>query len=143
MRKIAVVGTGYVGAVVAASLAAVGHEVVGIEADADRLASLGDGIVPFHEPGLPELITAQIERGALSFTDSYESGIAGAEVVFLCVGTPSAPDGTVDMRAMEQAAAQVGEAILDYTVIVCKSTVPVGTAKKISEIISGTLMPIR
>ena len=135
MKKLAVVGTGYVGAVVAASLAAAGHEVVGIEVDETRLASLRDGIVPFHEPGLPELITAQIERGALSFTDSYESGIAGAEVVFLCVGTPSAPDGNPDTTYVESAARSIAGTITNPVVIVTKSTVPIGSGRWLDELI--------
>ena len=135
MKRIAVVGMGYVGAVVAASLASVGHEVIGVEIDRSRLESLRAGIVPFHEPGLAELITAQQERGALQFTDSYESAMKGTEVVFLCVGTPSMPDGNPDTTHVESAVRSISEWITNPVVIVTKSTVPIGSGRWLNELI--------
>ena len=135
MTRIAVVGTGYVGAVVAASLASIGHEVVGVEIDPERLESLQAGIVPFHEPGLSELIVAQIERGALRFTDSYESAMSTAHVAFLCVGTPSMPDGSPDKTYLESAALSITKTITNPIVIATKSTVPVGTGRWLGDLI--------
>ncbi len=142
MKKIAVVGTGYVGAVVAASLASVGHEVVGVEIDPSRLESLRAGIVPFHEPGLAELITAQQERGVLRFTDSYESAMKVAEVVFLCVGTPPMPDGSPDTTHVESAAHSISEWITNPMVIVTKSTVPIGSGRWLDELIDDERVSI-
>lgn len=134
--RVAVIGAGYVGLVAGACFSDTGNDVTLIDVDSEKVDALNRGEVPIYEPGLSELVGANTAAGRLKFTTDLTTAVAGAQVVVLAVGTPSAPDGTVDMRAMEQAAAQVGEAILDYTVIVCKSTVPVGTAKKISEIIS-------
>ncbi len=137
MKRIAVVGTGYVGAVVAASLASIGHEVIGVEIDPLRLDSLRAGVVPFHEPGLSELVTAQNERGALQFTDSYELAMKGTEVIFLCVGTPALPDGSPDTTHVESAAHSISEWITNPTVLVTKSTVPIGSGRWLDELIDG------
>jgi UDPglucose 6-dehydrogenase len=135
VRKVAVIGSGYVGAVVAASLASVGHRVVGVEVDPDRVASLRAGIVPFYEPGLSELITAQIERASLSFTATYSEAIAGADVAFLCVGTPSNADGSPDTSFLESAAASIAGALTAPLVVVTKSTVPIGSGRWLDRLI--------
>jgi UDPglucose 6-dehydrogenase len=83
-----VIGNGYVGTVVAASLSLVGHSVVGLESDAAKLAALRSGRAPFHEPGLDELLETGLERGSLAFTDDPEKAVARADIVFLCVGSP-------------------------------------------------------
>ncbi len=136
MTKIAVVGTGYVGAVVATSLASIGHQVVGVEIDRARLESLQAGIVPFHEPGLSELVTAQLEKASLSFTDSYETAIGGADVAFLCVGTPPSPDGSPDTTYVENAARSISEWITSPMVVVTKSTVPIGSGRWLNDLIA-------
>lgn len=133
--KIAVIGTGYVGAVVSGCLAAVGHEVVGVEIDEERLKSFQRGVVPFHEPGLPEVISAQLERGSLRFTSSYGEALDGADVAFLCVGTPSLPDGRPDTQYVEQAARSIGESLTGPLVLVTKSTVPIGSGRWLGELI--------
>ncbi len=129
MRKIAVVGMGYVGAVVAGSLASIENEVIGLEVDEQKLASLRGGVVPFHEPGLPELIDAQVARGALQFTDSYEQAMQGAEITFLCVGTPELPNGSPDTSHVADAAKAIAGAITGPMIVVTKSTVPIGSGR--------------
>jgi len=140
--KIAVVGTGYVGAVVAASLASVGHEVIGVEIDPSRLESLRAGVVPFHEPGLPELVSSQLEQGTLEFTDSYQDAMDGTAVTFLCVGTPSLPDGSPDTTHVESAARSISEWITNPMVVVTKSTVPIGSGRWLDELIDGERVSI-
>src|ERR1700741_1866643 len=102
--RVAVVGTGYVGTVVAACFAHLGYEVSGIETDSAKLARLQVGQIPFHEPGLEDLVTSCLRAGRLRFTADYADGIASADAVFLCVGTPPLPDGNADMSAMNDAA---------------------------------------
>lgn len=142
MSKIAVIGTGYVGAVVAGCLASVGHEVVGVEIDSARLESFKQGQVPFYEPDLPELITAQLEKGRLRFTDSYEEALAGADVSFLCVGTPSLEDGSPDTTYVEQAARSIGQAMTGPLVLVTKSTVPIGSGRWLADLIDDPRLSV-
>jgi UDPglucose 6-dehydrogenase len=134
--RVAVVGAGYVGLVTGACLSQTGNEVTMVDADADRVATLAAGRMPFYEPGLEELIARNRETGRLSFTTDVAGAVAKAEVVFLAVGTPSLPDGQVDMQAMEAATRQVAEAMTAYVVIVMKSTVPVGTHERIRRMIA-------
>ena len=136
--KIAFVGTGYLGTTTAACLAELGHVVVGIDVDAKKIASLSQGIVPFHEPGLPELVQKHLASGALRFTTSLDDAIPGAQVVFIGVGTPDSGTGQPDMSYVESSARAVAERISEYTVIAIKSTVPVGTNERIREIVSAT-----
>lgn len=133
---VTVIGCGYVGLVTGACLAAIGHTVHGVEKDAKKLKTLQDGDCPFFEPGLQEIMKEQYAAGQLQFTDNVKSAIRDAEVVFLCVGTPPRPDGTVDMSYLEGAGKEVCDALaeqnIDYTTtIVVKSTVPVGTNRKL------------
>ena len=134
--RVAVVGAGYVGLVTGACLSQTGNEVTMVDADADRVATLVASRMPFYEPGLEELIARNREAGRLSFTTDVAGAVAKAEVVFLAVGTPSLPDGQVDMQAMEAATRQVAEAMTAYVVIVMKSTVPVGTHERIRRVIA-------
>ncbi len=142
MSKIAVVGTGYVGAVVAACLASIGHDVVGVESNPSRLESLRSGVVPFHEPGLPELLSSQMEKGSLEFTDSYQDAMDGTAVTFLCVGTPSLPDGSPDTNQIENAARSISEWVANPMVVVTKSTVPIGSGRWLNELIDGDRVSI-
>src|SRR3954470_22843311 len=125
-HRIAVVGSGYVGTVTAACFAKLGHHVVGIDADSIRTDQLAAGQAPFYEPGLPELLTETVRSGRLRFTSDVAEGVEGAEVIFLCVGTPTGPDGQPDLSQVESAASALAPHQRDGTVIVNKSTVPVG-----------------
>jgi len=125
--KIAVIGTGYVGLVSGVGFAELGHDVTCVDVDAPRIAALRRGEIPIHERGLPELLARNVRAGRLTFSLSTAEAVAGARAVFIAVGTPSAPDGTADLRAVLGAAADIGRAIDGFTVVVTKSTVPVGT----------------
>jgi UDPglucose 6-dehydrogenase len=129
--RVSVLGTGYLGATHAVCLASWGHAVVGIDADADRAARLGNGEPPFHEPGFPELLSRGLASGRLSFgTDVSEA--EGAEVHFLCVGTPQSAGGdAADLTALHQVADALAPLLNQACVVVGRSTVPVGTAAKL------------
>ncbi|MCL4138214.1 UNVERIFIED_CONTAM: hypothetical protein GTU68_062811 [Idotea baltica] len=131
--RIAVVGTGYVGLVAGTCFAESGNNVTCIDIDEDKVRGLQDGIVPIYEPGLEELLKRNVNDGRLSFTTDYAEGIANAQVVFIAVGTPPGEDGSADLKYVLAAAKSIGEHITGYTVIVDKSTVPVGTARKVKE----------
>src|SRR5215212_4817633 len=129
---VTVIGCGYVGLVTGTCLASIGHTVRGVEKDKEKLKTLQDGHCPIFEPGLQELMQENYASGQLQFTDDVKSAVKDAEVVFLCVGTPPKPDGTVDMSYLEQAGKEVCDALAannnDYMVtIIVKSTVPAGT----------------
>jgi UDPglucose 6-dehydrogenase len=133
---VAVIGCGYVGLVTATCLASIGHTVRGVEKDPRKLARLREGNCPIFEPGLASLMQEQITAGSLSFGDDIEQAMRDAEVVYLAVGTPPKPDGTVDMTFLETAGKEVCDALAalktDYLVtIVVKSTVPAGTNRKL------------
>ncbi len=126
-QRIAVVGTGYVGTVVAACFAALGHRVIGLEVDPTKLRSLQAGEPPFFEPGLDDLLAIQVQKGTLSFTADVRTAMDASDLVFLCVGTPQGEGGNADMGAVEAAGREIARAIDRHHVIVTKSTVPVGT----------------
>jgi UDPglucose 6-dehydrogenase len=133
---VTVIGCGYVGLVTGTCLASIGHTVRGVEKDLKKLAVLKDGHCPIFEPGLQELMQEHYAAGSLQFTDSVKAAVKDAEVVFLAVGTPPKPDGTVDMSYLEAAGKEVCDALAehknDYLVtIVVKSTVPAGTNRKL------------
>src|SRR5687768_17475243 len=133
---VTVIGCGYVGLVTATCLASIGHTVRGVEKDQRKLKTLQDGHCPIFEPGLAELMQEHYASGQLQFTDNVKAAVRDAEVVFLCVGTPPRPDGTVDMSYLEGAGKEVcdalGEFNADYLVtIIVKSTVPAGTNRKL------------
>ena len=135
--KIAVVGTGYVGLVTGAGFAEFGHTVTCVDIDTKRVESLRRGQIPIHEPGLEELVRRNSSLGRLSFTTSTAEGVAGAQAVFIAVGTPSSHDGAADLQYVLGAARDIGRAIDGFTVVVTKSTVPVGTAEKVRKAIQG------
>ncbi len=133
---VTVIGCGYVGLVTGACLASIGHTVRGVEKDQRKLKTLLDGHCPIFEPGLVEQMHESFATGQLQFTDNVKAAVKDAEVVFLCVGTPSKADGTVEMTYLEQAGKEVCDALAeqnsDYMVtIVVKSTVPAGTNRKL------------
>src|SRR2546423_320574 len=133
---VTVIGCGYVGLVTATCLASIGHTVRGVEVDLKKLKTLQDGHCPIFEPGLQELMNEHYASGQLQFTADVKAAVKDAEVVFLCVGTPSKPDGTVDMSYLEGAGKEVCDALAEqhheYMVtIVVKSTVPAGTNRRL------------
>jgi UDPglucose 6-dehydrogenase len=129
--KIAVIGTGYVGLVTGAGFAELGNNVTCVDIDPTRVERLQRNEIPIHEPGLPELVRRNTAVGRLHFTTSTAEAVAGAQVVFIAVGTPAAPDGSADLSYVLTAAREIGQALDGFTVVVNKSTVPVGTADKV------------
>lgn len=134
-------GSGYVGTVVATCLATVGHDVVGVELDDGKLQRLQAGAPFFYEPGLDEFMRAVLLNGRLRFTGSMQDALHASNAIFLCVGTPEAPDGTADMSAVAFAAEQIGRLLDCHHVLVTKSTVPIGSGKWLASIIAGALPP--
>ena len=137
--KITIVGAGYVGLVSAAGFAEMGNTVMCVEADAAKVGMLESGIVPIYEPGLADLVHSNAAAGRLSFTTSLAKAVEGCELYFIAVGTPPAADGSPDMSYVHGVAAEIGRTIHSYSVITTKSTVPVGTADRVREIISAEL----
>lgn len=133
--RVAVLGAGYVGLVTGACLSSTGNDVAVIDIDARRVENLRAGQIPIYEPGLEQIISKSFAEGRLRFTTDLSSAISKAQVVCLAVGTPSNPDGSADLSAIEAAAGQVGRALRQYTVVVTKSTVPVGTHARLATII--------
>jgi len=133
---VAVVGTGYVGLTTGACLAHLGHRVVCADIDPARVATLESGAVPFYEPGLAEVVSEGVHAGRLRFVLGGEVAVRDAELVFLCVPTPQADDGSVDLRYVEAAAREIAAALPPNAVVINKSTVPVGSAAIVDRIIA-------
>jgi UDPglucose 6-dehydrogenase len=131
--NIAVVGTGYVGLVTGTCFAETGNRVICVDIDADKVQRMRNGEVPIYEPGLKTLFDRNIREERLTFTTDLESAIEDAKVVFLCLPTPPGADGQADLSAVLSVAEHLGKIIKDYKVIVNKSTVPVGTADRVTE----------
>ncbi|MEL6572525.1 MAG: UDP-glucose/GDP-mannose dehydrogenase family protein [Pseudomonadota bacterium] len=135
--KIAIIGTGYVGLVSGVCFADFGHDVVCVDKDKRKIDMLEDGKVPIYEPGLEELLARNVQAGRLSFTLDLAAAIDGAEAVFIAVGTPTRRgDGHADLTYVMAAAEEVAKTAKDYIVVVTKSTVPVGTNRKVHEVVS-------
>ncbi len=135
--KIAVVGTGYVGLVTGTCFAETGNEVICIDVNEQKVDSLNKGIVPIYEPELENLFARNTKQGRLKFTTSLADGIQGAKVIFLALPTPPGEDGSADLQYVLGVAQQLGKLLQSYTVVVNKSTVPVGTADKVRNTISA------
>ena len=136
--KISVIGCGYLGAVHAASMAELGHEVIGIDVDQAKVASLSSGVAPFHEPGFDDLLVKNSQR--LSFTtDMFHA--AQASVHFIAVGTPQSSDGSADMTYVNQAIDALVPHLSPGDLVVGKSTVPVGTAQRLSAQVAPAEQP--
>ena len=134
--KIAMIGTGYVGLVSGAGFSEFGTDVVCVDKDAAKIAMLHNGEMPIYEPGLEDLVARNVDAGRLHFTTELEAAVAGAEAVFIAVGTPSRRgDGHADLSYVHAAAREIAAAVIGYTVIVTKSTVPVGTGREIEAIV--------
>jgi len=131
--RIAVIGTGYVGLVAGTCFAESGNTVTCVDIDEKKVRRMQDGDVPIYEPGLEELLTRNLHDGRLKFTTRYAEAIPNAEVVFIAVGTPSDEDGSADLKYVLQAAREVARHMTGYLVVVDKSTVPVGTARKVEQ----------
>ena len=137
--KIAIVGSGYVGLVSGACFSEVGVDVVCVDVDSHKIENLKKGIVPIYEPGLDEMITRNVSKGRLSFTTDIASAVKESEVVFICVGTPPDEDGSADLKHVIAVARDCGRHMDDYTLVVTKSTVPVGTSLKVRTAIKEEL----
>ena len=136
--RIAMIGTGYVGLVSGACFSEFGTDVVCVDKDAGKIERLLDGIMPIYEPGLDALVEKNVAAGRLSFTTDLGEAVKGADIVFIAVGTPTRRgDGHADLSYVYAAAEEIGHAIDEYTVVVTKSTVPVGTGREVHRIISG------
>jgi len=137
--RVTMIGGGYVGLVSGACFAQFGMDVVVVEVDPKRLGALKAGAIPIFEPGLDALVAENVAAGRLSFTDDMDSALAGAAVVFIAVGTPTRRgDGHADLTYVYKAAEQVAQKLTSYAVIVTKSTVPVGTGRRVAEIMRAT-----
>ncbi len=140
--RVSVIGTGYLGATHAAAVAEMGFDVIGVDADPAKVAALERGDVPFFEPGLPELISRHVASGRLSFTTDLPAAVAASDVHFICVGTPQHPSShAADVRFVDAATRAVAEAMTHDGLIVGKSTVPVGTAARLRELVAGIAPP--
>jgi len=136
--RITVIGCGYLGATHAACMAELGHEVLGVEVDAEKLKLLTAGTVPFFEPGLPELLSKHVASGRLRFTDSYEEAAAFGDVHFLCLGTPQKSFGlAADTSYLDSAVRSLAPLLTGPALVVGKSTVPVGTAPVLAELLTS------
>ena len=137
--RVSVFGTGYVGLVTGACLAEVGHQVVCVDVDAAKIAGLREGRIPIFEPGLDELVRSNHRASRLDFTTEAEVAVAHARIVFIAVGTPPDEDGSADLRHVLAVARTLGRHIAQPTIIVNKSTVPVGTADRVREVVAAEL----
>jgi UDPglucose 6-dehydrogenase len=135
--KIAVVGIGYVGLVAGACLADGGNHVICIDNDKKKIDNLKNGIIPIYEPGLAEIIKHNEAAGRLSFTTDLKTAVANSLMIVLAVGTPSSPDGSADISAVLSVAGEIAELMDGYRIIVTKSTVPVGTHKKVTDVMQA------
>ena len=135
MMKIAVVGTGYVGLVSGACFAEMGLDITCVDVDRKKIDALNNGLIPIYEPGLEELVKRNVEEGRLHFTTELTDCLDKVEVVFSAVGTPPDEDGSADLKYVLEVARAFGRNIKKYTVLVTKSTVPVGTAQKVKAVI--------
>lgn len=133
--QICVIGTGYVGLVAGTCLADMGNDVICVDNDLKKLEQLEKGIIPIYEPGLEELIKANTLEGRLKFTNDLAAAVQKAQVCFIAVGTPQSEDGSADLQYVMNVAESIGKSMNGYKVIVDKSTVPVGTAEKVTEVI--------
>jgi len=134
--KIAVVGSGYVGLVLGACLAENGNTVICVDKDQSKIDTLNAGRIPIYEPGLEELVRRNGQEDRLTFTTQLGSAVQASEIVFIAVGTPQGEDGAADLQHVLAVARDIGRAMNKYTIVVDKSTVPVGTATRVREVIA-------
>lgn len=137
--KVTVVGTGYVGLVTGACLAQVGNQVLCVDIDADKVARLRQAEVPIYEPDLPGIVQDGVKSGRLQFTTDIAAGVAHGDFVFIAVGTPPEEDGSADLRHVLAVAGEIGQHLQNPVIVINKSTVPVGTARKVHDHIVAAL----
>lgn len=135
--KLCVIGTGYVGLVVGACLADMGNDVICVDNNEEKLALLRNGVIPIYEPGLEELVKSNVMENRLTFTSDIDKAVKLSQVCFIAVGTPQGEDGSCDLQYVLTVAGQIAKAMNGYKVIVDKSTVPVGTADKVTELVKS------
>src|SRR6202022_4267582 len=139
LMRIAMIGTGYVGLVSGACFADFGHQVTCVDKDGDKIASLNRGEIPIFEPGLDSLVASNVKAGRLDFTTGLTGPVKEADAVFIAVGTPSRRgDGHADLTYVYAAAREIAAALSGFTVVVTKSTVPVGTGDEVERLIRET-----
>jgi len=139
MIRICMVGTGYVGLVSGACMADFGHKVTCVDINQDRIEGLREGVIPFYEPGLDRLVLKNVGEERLTFTTSLAEGMKNADVVFIAVQTPMSGSGEADLQFVMKVGEEIGALLDDYKVIVTKSTVPVGTNRKLKKVIQSHL----
>ena len=137
--QLAIIGTGYVGLVTGTCFAETGNNVTCIDINEEKINQLKAGKSPIYEPGLDVLLERNIKEGRIQFTTSLKEGVANAEVIFLALPTPPGKDGAADLQFVLDVADQLSSLITSYKVIVNKSTVPVGTAEKVANVLSQKL----
>lgn len=137
MRKICVIGTGYVGLVSGAGLADFGNHVACVDIDQSKIEMLLNGEIPIYEPGLKELVDRNVNSGRLTFNSGVEKSVRESEVIFIAVGTPMGADGEADLSAVKAVGKLIAENLNSYKIICTKSTVPVGTGKELTELITS------
>jgi len=135
--RVAVIGTGYVGLVTGACLSETGNHVTCVDKDSSKVEMLNRGEIPIHEPGLDAIVHRNTESGRLDFTTDLDTAVKSAQLIFIAVGTPPREDGSADLSAVEAVAQQIGRAMNGRKVVIDKSTVPVGTAKRVAELIAA------
>ena len=140
--RISIIGTGYVGLVTGACLSDFGLQVVCVDKDKEKIEQLESGKVPIYEQGLENLIKKNVAAKRLSFTTNIGDAVRQSQVVFIAVGTPSNNDGSADLSQVEEVAKEIAQNLNEYKVIVNKCTVPVGTARKIKQIIKEKIIDI-
>jgi len=133
--NICIIGTGYVGLVTGACLAEFGMNLICVDNDQQKIDLLQQGKISIHEPGLEDLVLKNMREGRLSFSTSIRDGVASSLVIFIAVGTPSKDDGSADLRAVEEVAKEIAQSMNGYKVVVVKSTVPVGTCRRLQQLI--------
>ena len=137
--KLSIFGTGYVGLVTGACLADVGHDVICVDINQSKIDSLKQGGIPIYEPGLENVVKSNVIQGNLRFTSSAEEAVQHAEVIFIAVGTPPGENGSADLQYVMAVGNTIGQLMNNYKVVVNKSTVPVGTADKVTAVIQQAL----
>ena len=136
---LAMIGVGYVGLVSGACFAEAGHNVICMDVDPQKIQGLRQGIIPIYEPGLDDYVKRNVESGRLSFTTDLQEAVEKSQIIFICVGTPSRDDGSADLHYVYEVAKGIGRTMQEYKIVVDKSTVPVGTAVRVRQLITKEL----